>query len=165
MVSRVCCRRPSTGPRAGHVALLWLFGLGACPRVAIPVERPQVRADESIVLVPAAGGAMARLHLRLRAVNRNRTDVRAQAVDWQLTLVESEPIRGRSSLDAVVPAGAAATLDVELRVSGERLTGLVEDLALGSGMYRVSGTVHFTSRRGDVGAVFDDAGQLRLATP
>ena len=152
--------------RSCPIAVSWLFALacGACPGVTTPVEEPHMRAEESLALTLAIDDALSWLHLRLHAVNRDRIDMRALAIDWHLTIGEREPIHGRKPLDITVPAGAEATLDVNIRLPAELAVSIAESITAGQRACRVSGTVHYASPRGDVDGVFDDAGQLRFAT-
>jgi hypothetical protein len=135
--------------RAHHALLIALFASG-CPGVVRPLERPRVDVRE----VAAAGDANGDLRVRvsLRVVNSNSIALSARALDWELAIAGAEPRRGRAELDQTISALAGAIVKVAFVVPAGSAASNARD-------YRLSGTLHLTSERGDIGAVFDGQGE------
>lgn len=147
------------GPRHARVTVLLcglLCGLlaGACPGVRAPLEHARVDVSEVAAQVNAEGHGKVRV--RLRVMNRNAIALSARAVDWELAVTGVGPRRGRAALDQIIAARSTAMVDVELDVPGL----IMANQAAHSRDYRLSGTLHLMSERGDVGAVFDSQGEL-----
>lgn len=142
---------------AGSVLAL---ALSACPGVATPLKRPQMTVAETTAIASSQSDGSPRLRMRLTAVNRNSSALVAQAIDWHFALADEPPVRGRSELAVTVPADGTASIEVELPLPSTSVAALTRLLRSGQRDYRVSGTVHYASKRGDLGAVFDDAGIL-----
>lgn len=146
--------------RLGAVAsyLLLAAMLGACPGVTPRLQHPQVSVTRAAVRMPAASMAEAAVSVHMTLANSNATEVRARAIDWQLTVADGQPVRGRSSFDVVVPAGETRDLTVEIVVPPIPSAEISRLRESGHNRFRLSGTVHCMSARGDIGAVFDEAG-------
>jgi hypothetical protein len=142
--ARVLCAR--------HALIIALALLaGACPGVQRPLERPRVDVREVASAVDVDGDRVVRV--RLRVVNSNAIALSARALDWELAIAGAELRRGRVELDQAISARASAIVDVTLELPAARSASNARD-------YRLSGTLHLMSERGDIGAVFDSQGEV-----
>jgi hypothetical protein len=152
----------SRAPRVGFLpvgllcAVLVAFFLVACPGVVVPLERPRVQVTEVSAAPDSAGDVLVRL--RLVATNPNSEALSARAFDWEVAVAGIPPWRGRSALTQTLASRAGAEWDITLTIPAAVANDAVVRLDSGARAYHVSGTLHFTGRRGEISAFFDQQG-------
>lgn len=142
--------------RLCRALLLAALVLCGCPGVTAPLERPRLHLEQ----VAAHAGEELHVRVRLRVHNPNATAVHARALDWALLLGDAPLVRGRAELDKRVPARESAALDIDLALAAAPAGAMTARMDSGHRGYRLRGTVHFVTERGDICAVFDESGRI-----
>jgi hypothetical protein len=120
---------------------------------------PGTSASASPGASAPAGGDLA-LEVALTVSNPNPVPAHLRAADWELAIGKAAPRRGRTPLDATVPANGSLALQLPVRVPDGAAVEMTAELAAGTRAYRLSGAVHAETDRGDAAIWFDVAGGL-----
>jgi LEA14-like dessication related protein len=132
--------------------------VAACPGITRPLEKPIVEARGLAVTSIGLGGLDARATFAI--TNPNPVGLPLAAVDWELSIGGSSPIRGRVTLSKTIPAKGSAPVDVDIHIAPATAVEMISRVRSGAQDYRLAGTLHFTSKLGDIGVAFDQAGAL-----
>jgi LEA14-like dessication related protein len=92
--------------------------------------------------------------------NPNSIGLPLRAFDWQLSIGDAAPVRGRATLSETIPAKGVAPVIVDLHVSATAAVETATAIAGGANEFRLAGTLHFETRLGDIAVTFDETGPL-----
>lgn len=135
-----------------------VFLLAACPGITRPIEKPTVELTGVAVTGVGLGGLDARADFAL--TNPNSVGLPLAAIDWELSVGGSSPVRGRVSLSQTIPAKGAAPVAVDIHINPATAVELITRIRAGATDYRLAGTLHFQTTLGDIGVAFDESGAL-----
>lgn len=145
--------------RLALVALL--LCVAACPGITRPLEKPIVELRGVAITSVGLGGLDARADFAM--TNPNAVGLPLSAIDWELSVGGSSPIRGRVSLTHTIPAKGSASIAVDLHIAAATAVEMIRRVTSGAQDYRLAGTLHFQTRLGDIAVAFDQSGQLSSA--
>lgn len=142
---------------------VWIIGLAltvlACPAIPPPLERPLVTIESMDAAVSPDAELL--VHVRLRAVNPNGTKLDAHVLDWEIAIGDTpSTLRGRTVINQSIPARASALMHIELALPAAAAGDMASRLASGMRQYRLRGTLHVSSAAGELGAIFDQQGEV-----
>jgi LEA14-like dessication related protein len=146
--------------RARAFAVLVLaLALAACPGIPHTLERPTATLQSLTLRNASLSGLDVRAELSI--ANPNSIAIPLRAVDWELTIADSSPLRGRVHADATIPAKASAPAVADIHISPTSAATMLSRIAAGERSYHLRATLHFETTLGDVAVPIDTTGMLQ----
>lgn len=132
--------------------------LAGCPGITRPLEKPTASFRGMSSASVGLSGLSATAGFSIQ--NPNSVGLPLRAVDWELSIGGSAPVRGRVELSETIPAKGSAPIDVNIKVSPGAAIGIGRRISSGNKNYEIRGVLHFQTRFGDIAVGFDHNGSL-----
>ena len=131
-------------------------------RGAVPVLRPPTVELRSL-RVRSIDFSGARLEIRVRLKNPNRSRLGVRDLRWELALAGSPLAEGRMNESGVLEAGERRTVAIPFRVRFQEAGRSLHQILMGRRIdYRLRGRIRFETRYGDIGFPYDLSGSVDL---